>query len=45
MDGAEITDEIYLREDEQSEWDFMETSKGMGRRFKFSNLNVTGELL
>jgi len=43
MDGAKIADEIYLRDDEQSEWDFMKTSKGMGRRFKFSALNVTGK--
>jgi len=43
MDGAEITDGIYLRDEEESEWDIMETSKGMGRRFKFSPLNVTGE--
>ena len=42
MDGSKVHSEIYLREEEQTEWDFMETSKKMGRRFKFSPLKVTG---
>jgi len=45
MDGIKISDVICLRDEEWFEWDFMETSKGMGRRFEFSSLNVTGEFL
>ena len=44
MDGSEITDTIFLRDDDESEWNFLETSKRMGRHFKFSPLNVTGAL-
>jgi hypothetical protein len=44
MDGSEITNEIFLRDDDQSEWNFLETSKRTGRQFKFSPLNVTGAL-
>jgi len=44
MDGSEITDEIFLRDDGQCEWKLLETSKRMGRPFKFSPLNVTGAL-
>jgi len=40
MDGSRITSEVYLREEEQTEWDFMETSERT-RRFKFSPLKVT----
>ncbi|KIM47110.1 hypothetical protein M413DRAFT_440642 [Hebeloma cylindrosporum] len=42
VDGTEVDvpDDIFLREEDQSEWDFMKTSKGKGRSFKFSPLNV-----